>query len=271
MDKNSKTNSDFQEDSNWNQTQIACSQDYLSYKKEDFETWLTLYNMQNDIIYENSCVEYQSGLNFLRSDLNKIVDIKKLSIKLKDICGWSLLGVAGLLSNDLFFKLLNEKVFPITVHVRLPEEIEFSRLPDIFHDVFGHVPLLTNKSFSDFIQRYGEISIKYLDNEEALTYLGRLYWFTLETGLIKTENGFKPYGGAILSSYSEIFNLKSQQVQIHSFDIGKVMRTDYENLKLQKEYFVIDSFEELFNCISEIENELTQLLIKKPYKNERNN
>lgn len=260
MNKNNEPNSSLQLNSELNKTQIACSQDYLSYKKEDFDTWLTLYNRQNDIIYENSCEEYQSGLDLLRPDLDQIVNIKKLSVKLKEICGWSLIGVDGLLPNDVFFSLLNLKMFPTTVHVRSSEEIEFSRLPDIFHDIFGHVPLLTNKSFSEFIQKYGEIAIKYLDNDQALIYLGRLYWFTLETGLIKNNNDFKPYGGAILSSYSEIFNLKNNQIQIHSFDINKVMNTDYENLELQKEYFVIDSFEQLFNCVSEIENELIKLL-----------
>lgn len=243
-----------------NKSKIICSQDYQNYKEDDFNTWEVLYNRQNEIIYENSCSEYQTGLDILRTDLTQIANIKELSTKLKNICGWSLIGVDGLLPNDVFFSLLNERIFPITIHVRSIEEIEFSRLPDIFHDVFGHVPLLTNKGFGDFIQKYSEVAIKYIDNDEALTYLGRLYWFTMETGLIKTNTSFKPYGGAILSSFSEIYNLKNQDTKIHSFDISKVMKTDYENLELQKEYFEIDSFEQLFNCVSEMENELVKLL-----------
>lgn len=236
-----------------------CTQNYENYSDEDFKTWQYMLTRQNSIIFEKACAEFQHGIKVLGIE-KEIVDIKKLSKKLHAITGWNVAGVDGLLSNESFFDMLSNKVFPVSVHIRAFDELEFSKLPDLFHDVYGHVSLLTNKDFCNFIHQYSQVALKYLNYNQALSYLGRLYWFTMETGVINEKGQIKPYGGAIMSSSDEIDNVYNPNILKHRFDIQKVMSTSYDNFTLQKEYFVIDSFEQMFSCVSTLEHELNYLL-----------
>jgi phenylalanine-4-hydroxylase len=242
--------------------EISCLQYYSSYTEEDFNTWKYLAERQSKLIYEKACKEFKIGLKKLEISEDKIVEIKELSQRLKPISGWSLIGVNGLLPNEDFFHLLNNKIFPVAVHMRTIDEVEFSELPDLFHDVYGHISLLTDQSFCSFISEYSKIASKFLDNELAITFLGRLYWFTMETGLINDNGMIKAYGGAILSSSGEIENVYNEAIPKHTFDIKTAMLTSYDNLHLQKEYFVINSFDQLFNCTKELESILTDLLME---------
>jgi phenylalanine-4-hydroxylase len=159
--------------------------------------------------------------------------------------GWSLHPVPALIPNELFFELLSEKKFPAATFIRRREELDYLQEPDIFHEIFGHCPLLTNKPLADFTQTYGKLCLNATEEEREM--LGRLYWFTVEFGLIKTKKGLRTYGGGILSSKSETpYCLESDEPQRKPFNVIDVFRTPYLIYILQPVYYVIDSFDDLF-------------------------
>jgi phenylalanine-4-hydroxylase len=151
------------------------------------------------------------------------------------------------------------------------DELDYLSEPDMFHDAFGHMPLLTNPVFCDFFQKIGDLGVKHLDHPEIIEKLGRIYWFTVEFGLIQNENGLKIYGAGILSSYGESkYSLGSDPKRI-PFDIVEVMNTDFDNTVIQNLYFVIESFEQLTNSIKQAEIEINSILNKKGIGHNINN
>jgi phenylalanine-4-hydroxylase len=221
------------------------SQLYSTYTTEDHNTWTLLFQRQKKIVRDFIPAGFLRGFDLLDLNPERIPDLTQLSEKLKGISGWSLQPVNGLVSNEEFLTLLVNKTFPITVSIRSPQEIEFSELPDIFHDVYGHVPMLMDKVFSDFMHEYSQLAIKYIHEPDLVKLLGRFYWFTLETGLIGEQDNIKPYGAAILTSSEEIKNIHKEDIKKHAFNLEKLLYTQYNNLELQKEYFVIRSFSDL--------------------------
>ncbi len=235
---------------------MIISQDYDAYTAEDHLTWSKLNDRQMSLNYKKASIEYQKGFDILSLDSSKVIKIEELSDRLKKVSGWSLIPVSGLIpTRDFFFMLINKK-YPITVPVRKLHELDFSEDPDIFHDIYGHIPLLTNERFYRFLTEFSIIALKYVENEKAVEFLGRLYWFTFEMGVIWESGEMKPYGGAIITSDSEITNVKNPDIPKHAFDISKILNTPYDNYKLQKEYFVIDSFDDLFDCLKDLEDYL---------------
>lgn len=236
------------------------SQDYDMYTSEDHKTWSILCRRQNRLHDKLICREYLKGFHDLKFDITKITNIEESSQRLKAINGWTLVPVTGLIPTKDFFYMLINKRYPITVPIRKPHEIEFSELPDIFHDVCGHLPLLTNEKFEKFLTSYSILALKHIDDERAVEALGRLYWYTYEMGVITEDGLYKSYGGAIITSSSESDNLVNNDVPKHAFDVGHIFRTPYNPYKLQNEYFAIDSFDDLFNCLEVLETELEEYL-----------
>jgi (S)-3,5-dihydroxyphenylglycine transaminase len=241
--------------------QNIVSQDYTMYKKEDHETWAILSQRQAALQDGGISAEYLKGCEKLQLDKTCIVKIHELSRRMEAISGWTLLPVTGLIPTKDFFYMLINKKYPVTVSIRRPEEIDFSEQPDIFHDVLGHLPLLTNEKFIRFLTAYSIIALKYVNNDRAIEFLGRLYWFTYEMGLIKEDGEYKPYGGAIITSSGEIENVRSGRTAKHAFDIDHIFRTPYNSFRLQNEYFVIDSFDDLFNSLGNLEAKLIEHLL----------
>jgi phenylalanine-4-hydroxylase len=237
------------------------NQDYLLYTAEDHNTWQTLSTRQASLHQGIVSKAYLEGFNQLQLDPRRIVKIDEMSLHMQKICGWTLLPVDGLIPTKDFFYMLTNHQYPITVPIRKPHELDFSEQPDIFHDVYGHLPLLTNNYFVKFLQTYSSIALKFVDDERAVELLGRLYWFTYEMGIIMEDGIHKPYGGAIITSSGEMANIKSDAVPKYAFDVEHVFCTPYDNLKLQKEYFVINSFADLFNCLDGIEEILRHHLM----------
>jgi monomeric phenylalanine-4-hydroxylase len=236
------------------------SQRYESYTPEDHETWSKLIKKASLLHDGRISKEYLDNLNILQFDKNKIENLEDLSRRMYAASGWELLPVSGLiLTQDFFYMLINKK-YPITVSIRKPHEIDFSEQPDIFHDIYGHLPLLLNEKFMQFITTYSQIAIRYVDNEKAVEYLGRLYWYTYEMGLIKEDGDYKPYGAAIITSAGEIANSRKESVPKHHFDLDLVFRTPYNPFDLQKEYFIIDSFDDLCACLDEIESQIEKTM-----------
>jgi phenylalanine-4-hydroxylase len=168
---------------------------------------------------------------------------------LGDSTGWRIVAVPGLIPEQVFFEHLANRRFPVTVWIRRRDELDYLVEPDVFHDFFGHVPLLTIPMFARFMQAYGEAGPKALATPGALRMLARLYWYMVEFGLIRTSAGLRVYGAGILSSKGEtVYSLESQQPHRWRFELLRVMRTDYRIDAFQQSYFVLDSFEQLFQA-----------------------
>lgn len=227
-------------------------QDYLidqkwkDYTENEHEMWRTLFKRQEEVLKGRVVPEFLEGVQELSMASTGIPKFKDLSEILMEKTGWQVVAVPGLVPDDVFFKLLAERKFPSTCFIRKPEQIDYLQEPDIFHDVFGHVPLLINPVFANYMQNYGEAALKALGSD-SLHYLARLYWYTVEFGLIKTEEGLRTYGAGIVSSFSEtIYCVENKKPNRIMFDLNRVMRTNYRIDDFQETYFVISSFEDLF-------------------------
>jgi phenylalanine-4-hydroxylase len=172
--------------------------------------------------------------------------------------GWSVVPVDAIIPLENFFGLLANRQFPAASFIRTREDLDFLQEPDIFHEYFGHCPLLTNQAYADFIQWYGEHALK--TSRKAQSFLGRLFWYTIEFGLIHTEQGLRIFGGGILSSYKEaFFSLDSPIPQRHAFNIDKMLATPYHYDQIQKNYFILQDMKQLFELktdaiITKVEN-----------------
>jgi (S)-3,5-dihydroxyphenylglycine transaminase len=236
-------------------------QNYDSYLAEDHATWSALSEKQGLLHKERISSEYLKGFEKLKLNKDRIVNIGQVSKSLESISGWSLIPVTGLIPTKDFFYMLINKKYPVTISIRRPWEIDFSEQPDIYHDVCGHLPLLTNNKFIKFLTAYSTIALKYVNNDKAIELLGRLYWYTYEMGLIMEDGLYKPYGGAIITSAEEIGNVNNENVVKYPFDLDRLFRTPYNPYKLQSVYFYIESFDDLFTSLENLESKLIEHLL----------
>lgn len=218
---------------------------YAAYTKEENLIWHELITRQTPIVQGRACDEYINGLNMLNLPKDHIPQCPEVSEVLRNATGWTLQPVPALIPSDYFFELLANKKFPAATFIRRREELNYLQEPDIFHEIFGHCPLLTNPALAEFTATYGKLCRTASEQEREM--LARLYWFTVEFGLINTKNGLRTYGGGILSSMSETPYCIDSDVPLRkSFDVLDVLRTPYLIYILQPVYFVIDSFDTLF-------------------------
>jgi phenylalanine-4-hydroxylase len=218
------------------------------YTAEDHAVWRDLFHRQAALLPGRACGEFLAGLDGLGMAADGIPDFERLSDLLEKATGWRIVAVPGLVPDDVFFGHLAERRFPATWWIRRRAQLDYLQEPDVFHDIYGHVPLLMNPVFADYMQAYGQGGLK-AAKLNALHRLARLYWYTVEFGLIETPQGLRIYGSGILSSKSEsIFCLESAAPNRVRFDLARVMRTRYRIDTFQKTYFVIRSFDELFEA-----------------------
>lgn len=216
------------------------------YTEQDHTTWQTLYARQEHMLEGRACDEYLAGLKQLQMSKDRVPDFNDLNAILQAATGWQIVAVNGLVPDNVFFEHLANRRFPCTWWMRRPEQMDYLQEPDCFHDVFGHVPLLINPIFADYMQAYGEGGLK-AERMQVLPMLARLYWYTVEFGLIRTEKGLRIYGAGIVSSKTEsVYCLESEIPNRIGFDLQRILRTEYKIDDVQKTYFVIDSFEQLF-------------------------
>ena len=221
------------------------AQDWDAYSAEDHATWRRLYERQSRLLVDRACDEYLAGLDQLGVCADGIPDFRKLNDVLGRTTGWQIVAVPGLISEAAFFGHMAERRFVATRWIRAPEQMDYLQEPDVFHDVFGHVPLLTNPAFADYLQAYGRGGLKAL-HLGALDMLARLYWYTVEFGLLRTPDGLRIYGAGIVSSKGEsIYCLDDRKPNCIAFDLKRSLRTRYRIDDFQETYFVIDSFEQL--------------------------
>jgi phenylalanine-4-hydroxylase len=222
-------------------------QGFERYTEVEHRTWVTLYERQAEVLPGRACDEFLRGLDALDLHGLGIPDFAQLNEKLSALTGWTIVAVPGLVPDDIFFDHLANRRFPAGNFIRSACELDYLQEPDIFHDVFGHVPMLTNPVFADYMQAYGKggkraLSLGHLQN------LARLYWYTVEFGLLETRNGLRIYGAGIVSSKTEsIFALDSPSPNRLGFDLERVMRTLYRIDDFQQVYFVIPSLQFLLD------------------------
>ena len=220
-------------------------QDYASYSDADRDRWRRLYARQMRLVPGRACPEFLRVIETLGYDTG-VPRFDEVNERLARATGWQVVGVPGLLPEQVFFGHLAERRFPVTVWLRDESEFDYIVEPDIFHDFFGHVPLLFDPVFADYMQAYGRGGLK-ADGLHALEYLARLYWYTVEFGLVRTAEGLRIYGAGILSSPGEVeYAIASDEPRRIGFDLKRVMRTRYKIDTFQQTYFVIEDFGQLF-------------------------
>ncbi|NRD74650.1 phenylalanine 4-monooxygenase [Shewanella sp. VB17] len=216
----------------------------LHFPKEEHDIWQALYNRQLSNLSLYACTEYQSGLKALALSHDTIPQLTNIDKVLLDTTGWKTAAVPALISFEKFFGLLANKEFPVATFIRSADEFDYLREPDIFHEVFGHCPLLTNPSFAHFSHMYGKLGLA--ASKEDRVFLARLYWFTVEFGLVRAKDkSLQIYGGGILSSPGETLYAMGERPQIKSFDLIDILRTPYRIDIMQPIYYVIDKIEYL--------------------------
>jgi phenylalanine-4-hydroxylase len=222
-------------------------QGWESYTQAEHEVWITLYERQAALLPGRAADPFLKGLEALDLHRTGIPDFKRINEELTRLTGWTVVAVPGLVPDDVFFDHLANRRFPAGQFIRRPDELDYLQEPDIFHDVFGHVPMLTDPVFADYMQAYGRggqraMSLGRLHN------LARLYWYTVEFGLMESPQGLRIYGAGIVSSKAEsIFALDDPSPNRIGFDLERVMRTPYRIDDFQQVYFVVPALQTLLD------------------------
>ena len=237
LGKKVEVNDDYTIDQNWQK-----------YTAEEHTRWDTLYRRQREILKGRASTEFLKGMDLLRISKSGIPDFDRLSERLQKATGWTVVAVPDLVPDVVFFDHLANRRFPASDFIRDASQMDYLQEPDIFHDVFGHVPMLAHPVFADYMEAYGKGGLKAAD-KGVLHNLARLYWYTVEFGLINTADGLRIYGSGIVSSRAEsVFSLEDPSPNRIHFDLIRVMRSNYRIDDFQQVYFVIDSFDELFEA-----------------------
>lgn len=221
----------------------------IVYSKQEHLVWKTLFERQIGLLSGRAADTYLQGLECLNLVADCIPQLPEVSLRLKALTGWQVTPVAALISAREFFELLSKRKFPAATFIRDMDELDYVTEPDIFHELFGHCPMLTNRVYADFIHDYAVFVLSRPESDWAL--LQRFFWFTVEFGLIQTNDGLRIYGGGILSSISEtVYSVESPLAMRALFDPLAVFRTPYRIDKLQPIYFVIESYAQLYDSVS---------------------
>ncbi|MFZ5792024.1 MAG: phenylalanine 4-monooxygenase [Pseudomonadota bacterium] len=227
---------------------FTIDQNWAAYTQEEHEVWRTLYRRQSKLLVGRAAPEFLEGLATLPLGEDRIPDVDRLNEKLYRLTGWRVVCVPGLVPDGIFFEHLANRRFPAGQFIRKRTQLDYIEEPDIFHDVFGHVPMLAHPIFADYMEAFGHGGLRAIEFG-MLIQLGRLYWATVEFGLIRSKDGLRIYGSGIVSSKGEtVFALESDSPNRIHFDLERAMRTDYRIDDYQQTYMVIDSFKELFDA-----------------------
>ncbi len=243
-------------------------QDYNQYTDEQQAVWKLLFDRQMARLPGRASQAYLDGIVATGFPNSHIPDFERdLNPRLLPITGWRVVAVPGLIGNREFFELMADRQFPATTWLRTRDQLDYLPEPDMFHDTFGHVPVLTNQHFCDFLAALSRIALRFVEHEEAIDMISRLYWYTVEFGLIQEDatlghEGLRIYGGGILSSPGEtVYSLESDIPRRLPYDVSTLLKTPYIIDHFQQQYFIIESYEQLFHSVPEIEATLEGLLV----------
>ena len=235
-------------------------QQYETYTAEHFEVWKILFERQMKNLHDTATAKYAEGLDKINFNAHRIPDFKETNALLEKHTGWHIQAVPGIIPDKDFFLLLNERKFPATCWLRQLSQLNYIQEPDMFHDVFGHIPLLTDEHFCEFLFGLSKIALQHINNPYAIELMSRIYWFTIEFGLIQENHAVKIYGAGIISSAGETEYSLSKVPGHFAFDVIEVLNSPFHKDKMQEKYFIIQSFEELYHCLPELEQQINKMV-----------
>jgi len=227
---------------------------YSDYTAEDFHVWRTLYERQMPHLHDHACSTYLQALDTVGFSADRIPDFRAVEQALAPLTGWGIKVVPNIAEAPEFFGYLSKKRFTATCWLRTMAQLDYIEEPDMFHDVFAHIPLISDRDYCAFLEGLGRLASEYADHPEALELVGRFYWFTIEFGLIRQRHDVKIYGAGILSSSGETLHCMSEVCTRRDFDIDAIISTPYRNDVMQNTYYIIDSFSQLYASLPEVKH-----------------
>jgi phenylalanine-4-hydroxylase len=243
-----------------NQSLVAAApflstQEYEKYTEVQHSVWSELVRKRLPQVQEFACREYLEGYDIIGLSDDHLPNLCAISQRLKPRTGWSTTPVTGFLPSAAFFEMLEARMFPTTTWLRSRDSLSYIPEPDIFHDVFGHVPMHAHPVFANFLQHYGAVCA-HIQDEQVLERLGRLFWYTVEFGLMRQDGKVKVYGSGVISSHGECTNVIERGCEVRNFSLDQVLDTPVKVDELQKVLFAIESFDQIYEAMHEAEKRL---------------
>ncbi len=236
--------------------QFLVEQDYAAYTSEQNSVWRELVERRLPQLRQHACAEYLDGFARIGLEPDRLPNLRQVSARLNPRTGWASTAVSGFLPADAFFEMLSARMFPTTTWLRSRESMDYTPEPDIFHDVFGHVPMHAHPVFADFLEHYGKVCLAAIDRPEALERLGRLFWFTVEFGLIRQQGEIKVYGSGLISSHGECTRVLLGGCEVRDFDIDAVLNQPIDTGAMQPLLFAVESFDQIYEAAQTAESKL---------------
>jgi phenylalanine-4-hydroxylase len=232
-------------------------QEYENYTAEQHSVWSELVRRRLPQVREYACREFLEGYDVIGLRDDQLPNLREITERLKPRTRWSTTPVSGFLPPNAFFEMLEARMFPATTWLRSRDSLAYIPEPDIFHDVFGHVPMHAHPIFADFLQHYGSVCARIRD-AQALERLGRLFWYTVEFGLMRQDNVIKVYGSGVISSHGECTNVIEGGCEVRPFRLDEVLETPVKVDELQKVLFAIESFDQIYEAMQEAESQVKE-------------
>ena len=229
---------------------VFVAQNYERYDADDHDVWRILYERRMATLAETGSAVFLEGMRRIGLRGDRVPRLDDINARLAARTGWSAVGVTGFIPAPQFFRCLAQRRFPTTLGVRPRQQLDYLPEPDIFHDVFGHVPLHADPVFADFLQRFGALASRAASEEDTVA-MARLFWFTVEFGLIRENGEIKVFGSGLISSHGDAANALGPRCDRRAFDLDAVMRQPFEIDRFQDVLFVIDSFDQLFAALDD--------------------
>lgn len=223
-------------------------QNWSEYTFEQHSIWAELVSRRMPQLREHACREYLDGFEQIGLREDQLPDLKAVSARLRPRTGWQSTPVSGFLPPDAFFEMLGARMFPTTTWLRGRDSLEYTPEPDIFHDVFGHVPMHAHPVFGNFLQHYGQVCAGLMDNPVALERMGRVFWFTVEFGVIRQDGELKVYGSGLISSHGECTRVLAGGCEVRDFDLDAVMNQEFDTGAMQPVLYAVESFEQIYEA-----------------------
>ena len=230
-------------------------QDWSGYSEEQHAVWAELVSCRMPQIRQHACEEYLQGFEQIGLRADAIPNLAEVNLRLRPRTGWSAAAVSGFLPAGAFFEMLAARKFPTTTWLRSRGSLEYTPEPDIFHDVFGHVPMHAHQVFADFLQHYGRACAA-LTDMDALERMGRLFWFTVEFGVIRQRGAIKVYGSGLISSHGESSYAIGGGPEIRDFNIDEVLNQAFSTSEMQRVLYAVESFDQIYEATHEAEQRL---------------
>ena len=231
-------------------------QDWDAYTPEQHAIWAELVSRRMPQLRQHACREYLEGFEQIGLREDRLPDLKAVSDRLAPRTGWQSTPVSGFLPPDAFFEMLAARMFPTTTWLRSRDSMEYTPEPDIFHDVFGHVPMHAHPVFANFLESYGKICAGLMSRPDALERMGRLFWFTVEFGLIRQDGEIKVYGSGLISSHGECTRVLAGGCEVKDFDLDAVLNQEFQTSEMQPVLYAVESFDQIYEATKQAEMRL---------------